>query len=302
VAVIPPARRYTSPDEDSARWDEFPRRPGDIVISTRTKHGTTWTQMICALLVFGTPDLPGPIADLSPWLDWTTQPAADVYAALAAQDHRRFIKTHTPLAGLPLDPRVTYVVVARHPLDAAVSLYHQRANIDRVRWAELTGNEAPDPDAPQPTLHDALVAWIDLDLDQYGSLDFLNGVVHHYSDAWDRRAEPNVVLVHYEDLQRDLDGEMRRLAGRLGIAVDESTWPALVGAAGFDAMRARSDDAVPDRRVLKSSQAFFRAGRSGDHRGVLSAAELAHYDERIAAVAPDPAFRTWLHSGAGTRR
>jgi hypothetical protein len=37
-----------SPDEDSARWLGFPFRDGDIVISTRSKTGTTWVQMICA--------------------------------------------------------------------------------------------------------------------------------------------------------------------------------------------------------------------------------------------------------------
>ena len=50
--------RYRSDDEDSARWEEFRFRDGDIVISTRSKSGTTWMQMICALLVFQTPDLP----------------------------------------------------------------------------------------------------------------------------------------------------------------------------------------------------------------------------------------------------
>ena len=54
-----PRFRYTSPDEDSARWQAFAFRPGDIVISTRSKSGTTWAQMICLLLVFGTPELPG---------------------------------------------------------------------------------------------------------------------------------------------------------------------------------------------------------------------------------------------------
>lgn len=109
---MPPATRYRSDDEDSARWLDFPLRGGDIVISTRSKSGTTWMQMICALLVLRTASLTAPLAELSPWLDWLITPRAEVYARLNAQQHRRFIKTHTPLDGLPIDQRATYVVVS----------------------------------------------------------------------------------------------------------------------------------------------------------------------------------------------
>lgn len=125
--------RYQSPEEDSARWLGFPFRDGDIVISTRSKTGTTWVQMICALLIFQTPKPPAPLAGLSPWLDHLIAPRDQVHARLAAQQHRRFIKTHTPLDGIPFDARATYIVTGRHPLDMAVSLYHQSGNIDRAR-------------------------------------------------------------------------------------------------------------------------------------------------------------------------
>ena len=59
----------------------------------------------------------------------------------------------------------------------------------------------------------------------------------HLSDAWGRRHDPNVVLLHYDDLLADLDGAMRRLAAQLGIAVDEGCWPGLVRAATFEEMR-----------------------------------------------------------------
>jgi hypothetical protein len=72
--------RYQSPDEDSARWLGFPFRDGDIVISTRSKTGTTWVQTICALLIFQTPELPAPLAQLSPWLDHLIEPRDEVYA------------------------------------------------------------------------------------------------------------------------------------------------------------------------------------------------------------------------------
>ena len=141
AGLVPPVR-YRSHDEDSAHWLDFPFRSGDIVISTRSKSGTTWVQMMCALLVFQTPQLPSKLSTLSPWLDWLVNPRDDVYAHLSAQAHRRFIKTHTPLDGLPCDERVTYIVVARHPLDMAVSLYHQGDNLNRQRLRELTGQPA----------------------------------------------------------------------------------------------------------------------------------------------------------------
>jgi aryl sulfotransferase len=294
--VTDAARRYVSSDEDSGRWASFPFRRGDIVISTRSKHGTTWMQMICALLVFRRPDLPEPLGEMSPWLDRLTAPEAELFAELAAQRHRRFMKTHTPLDGIPIEPEVTYIVVARHPLDAAVSLYHQGDNIDREVLRRLVGRAEPTAaPAPRPDLHDWLVEWIDEDPAPTESLDSLPGVMWHLADAWSRRSEPNVVLVHYDDLQHDLDGAMRGLAARLGIEVDEAAWPALVRAASFSDMSARAASLLPDRNgILRDPAAFFRRGTSGAAREVLTDGELARYDERAGRLAPVDLLG-WLH-------
>ncbi len=288
--------RYRSDEEDSARWLGFPFRGGDIVISTRSKSGTTWMQMICALLVFQNPDLPAPLAELSPWVDWLIAPTADVYARLSAQEHRRFVKTHTPLDGIPVDPRATYIVVARHPLDSAVSLYHQGENIDRVRLRELTGAPASDrPPRPRPPVREWLLSWIARDVGHHEEMDSLPGVMWHLSDAWARRDEPNVVLVHYDDLVADLDAEMRRLASLLGVPVPSGRWPDLVKAATFDQMRTNADQTIPNRTgVLKDRAAFFRRGRSGAGRELLTGDELADYHDRTAQLAP-ASLLTWLH-------
>jgi aryl sulfotransferase len=285
-----------SVDEDNARWASFPFRRGDIVISTRSKHGTTWMQMICALLVFRTPRLPAPLGSLSPWLDRLTEPEERVFARLAAQTHRRFVKTHTPLDGVPIEPDVTYIVVAREPLDAAVSLYYQGANIDRELLRRLVGRPEPAaPPAPQPGLHDWLVEWIEEDAAPTEALDSLPGVMWHLTDAWPRRSQPNVLLVHYGDLERDLEGEMRRIAQRIGIEVDDGDWPELVEAASFEWMRARAAALLPDRSgVLKDPSVFFRTGRSGGGREVLAASELARYRERTSRLAPADLL-DWLH-------
>ncbi len=51
---------------DSARWLLFEPRPGDVIISTSPKCGTTLSQMLCALVLFGTSEFPGRMDDLSP--------------------------------------------------------------------------------------------------------------------------------------------------------------------------------------------------------------------------------------------
>ncbi len=286
--------RYQSPDEDSGRWLDFVFRPNDIVISTRSKSGTTWMQMICALLVFRTPDLPRPLVELSPWLDWLGIPQDEVYRQLDAQSHRRFIKTHTPLDGLPLDERATFIVVARHPLDMAVSLYHQGDNLDRQRISELTGTPAVH-DPGRGDLRSWLLRWIAWDGDHAGHLDSLPGVMWHLTDAWSRRSDANVVLVHYDDLIADLPGAMKQLANRLGFAIEPERIEELASAATFEAMKANSDLLAPDPAgVLKDRVRFFRRGGSGSAAEVLTADEMAAYRTRVATLGPADLLN-WLH-------
>ena len=288
-------RRYRSHDEDSGRWQAIRLREGDIVVSTRSKHGTTWVQTILLLLIHQQPVPPAPLAEIAPWVDHLVEPIDEVAARLAAQPHRRVMKTHTPLDGVPLDPRVTYVVVARHPLDAAESLYHHSANIDRQRLRQLTGNREQAPDRPRLPVAAWLRAWVQADADPTEALDSLPGVFWHLSDAWRRRGDSNVVLVHFDDLLADLDGQMRRLAQHLGIGVEARRWPFLVAAATFRRMQQRADVLAPNRQgLLRDNAAFFRAGVSGGGAALLDAATRARYAERAQELAP-PDLLAWLH-------
>jgi len=284
-------RRYVSDEEDSDRWHRFPFRDGDVVVSTRSKSGTTWVQQICLLLLHGTPELPAPLGDLSPWVDWLTIPEDDLFTRLEAQPGRRVVKTHTPLDGVVIDPRATYVVVVRDPLDMAVSLYHQGDNLDRERIAELTGRPYAGP-VTRPPVEEWLRGWTRRETDPMESMDSLQGVVHHVADASDRRDDRHVLVLRYEDLVADLAGWMRWLAGKLGVEVDPAAWPSLVDAASFGSMRAAADTRTPDRRgVLKDPAAFFRRGRPGAGREVLAPDDLAAYEARVhrlvAAESPD---------------
>jgi aryl sulfotransferase len=278
---------------DSRRWRGFELRADDIVVSVPSKCGTTWAQMICALLVFRTADLPGPLTTLSPWLDMRLRPLDDVARVLAGQQHRRFIKTHTPLDGLPQRKGVSYLVVGRDPLDVAVSMDHHRANLDTETVERLLGEPPARRERPDDQ-RERVLQWIH----DERPLDSLRGVVHHLRQAWERRDEESVILVHHADLSRDLEGQMRLIAARLGVEVPSDRWPALVEAAGFDAMRDRADELAPDERLglFASRSAFFRSGRAGQGHAILGPRDLAGYDALLRSLAGQD-FVEWVTRG-----
>jgi aryl sulfotransferase len=300
--------RYHSIIDDSARWEGFALRPGDIIISTPPKCGTTWTQMICAMLVFQTPDLPRPLDMISPWLDQVLRPLELVVADLEAQAHRRFIKSHTPLDGLPFDPRVTYIAVGRDPRDAALSWDNHLANMDferltALRQAAVGLDDLPEvmPDgipAPLPTEIERFWRWVDDATPLNRQRMSLAATLHHLGSFFAVRNEPNVILLHYGDLKEDLEGQMRRLATRLSIDVPEEKWPALVEAATFESMKRRSKATGPNQteNVWLDHERFFHRARHGEWRDLLGEADLRRYEARVDELA-DAELSRWAHRG-----
>ena len=290
---------------DSVRWDGFEFRPGDIVISTPPKCGTTWMQRLVALLVFDSPDLPAPIAKVSPWVDMQLASPDDVAALLDAQTHRRFMKTHTPLDGLPYDESVTYICVGRDPRDVAVSSRHhmQNMNVDRflerraaavglADLAELGASQSGPAAVDDAT---ALRAWMDSD-SQATTLMTLSFTVAHLLSFWEVRDRPNVAMFHYADLLADLPGQLQRLAGVLGYDIDRARAEELAAEASFAAMKSNAERVVPnaDIGIWLSADSFLHRGTSGQWREVFTADDLAHYDQRLAELAP-PDLIEWLH-------
>jgi hypothetical protein len=174
-----------------------------------------------------------------------------------------------------------------------LSLRRQHDNMDHSRLAQLA--VPPAPPGPAESLHDSILRWIDDDGDPDAFPESLPRVMWHLSDAWARRDEPNVLLVRYDDLAADLAGQMRGIAGRLGIAVPESAWPALTEAATFQRMRDHADRLVPAAAgVVKDTASFFNRGTPGAGREILRDDELERYYARAARLAP-PDMLDWLH-------
>src|SRR5260370_40600280 len=85
---------------DSLRWNYFTARADDIVVATSIRAGTTWVLAIVGNLI-SSGKLPGPIDEISPFLERRNFPLEVMLTALERQTHRRCIKTHLPL-GKPI--------------------------------------------------------------------------------------------------------------------------------------------------------------------------------------------------------
>jgi hypothetical protein len=295
--------RYRSLLADNARWQGLELRPGDIIITTPPKCGTTWTQMLVALLIFDGPEFPDSLDHLSPWVDMQARPVQEVHARYAAQTHRRFLKSHTPLDGLPWRDDVHYVVVGRDPRDVAISMEHHQANMDRRRLLELRAQALGEDPAAIPTPFeqdpDPAQRWRDfVESDDIHGPVSLHAVLRQLAIAWDRRAAANVALFHFADYKADLPGEIARLGRAVNIPVGAPRAEALAAYASLDAMRDRAEDVVPSASLgtWHDTKAFLRAGGMGEWQARVSPADRARYDERVRALAA-PDLAAWAHGG-----
>jgi len=299
-------RSYKALVSDNARWDAVTLRDDDIIVSTPPKCGTTWMQTSVGLVLFQTPDLPAPLSELSPWVDMLTWPLDELVATIEAQQHRRFLKTHTPLDGLPWDERVTYICVGRDPRDVGLSMDRHIGNTDigaflaqRERAAAIDGIEPGPLRPPRPRPggeRDRFWQWADDETPSTQVGSSLRRTVEHLQTFRDAAGDLDVVHVHYDDLKADLEGQMRQMAARLGIDVDEHRWPRLVQAATFESMRSRAGTTVPGGGPEHwiDPAAFFSRGTSGQWRDLLDDADLARYAARVRALAPGNLVE-WVH-------
>jgi aryl sulfotransferase len=281
---------YRSAVSSNARWRNFEPRDGDIFVCTPAKCGTTWTQAIIASLLWPDGKYPAPILHMSPWIEFEVEPIETILERLAQQRHRRFIKTHTPLDGIPLFPQCKYVCVARDGRDAFMSFCnHLERFKDDVRES-LNVRAAREGIVQLPPwngdIHGFFPLWFTM-----------MGFPEHIATFWQHRSDPNVLLVHYNDLKADLGGEMRRIAGFLGIEVPESKWPAVVERCTFESMQNQGETLGEiDRLFEGGTKGFIFKGTNGRWRDVLTADELASYAAHVSRLLPGDALR-WLEGG-----
>ncbi|WP_299786916.1 sulfotransferase domain-containing protein [uncultured Marivita sp.] len=284
---------YLGPLTDNRRWDLVNIRPDDVFVVTPPKCGTTWMQTIVALLFSGDPDVETELSVKMPWVDVRIREMSEVAARLDAMTHRRSMKSHTPMDGLPLHHQAQYICVFRHPLDAHFSYRKHVRNIP-MSWFDLW---YPQDDTDGTTFRRFLDGGAEgFDTDAMP----LAHILRHYKAAMARADMSNVTLFHYADMKRDLAGTFAKVAALLDISHSDDVMKHLVQAATFDNMKANAERYAPSggKGFMKSDSDFFHSGTNKKWRGKLTDAELAAYDA-VMDTELTPEERDWLENGSG---
>ncbi len=282
---------YLGPLTDSRRWDMLDIRPDDVFVVTPPKCGTTWMQTIVALLLSGDPEVETELSVKMPWVDIRIREMSGVAERLDAMTHRRSMKSHTPMDGLPLDNHAQYICVFRHPLDAHFSFRKHARNVP----LPFFGTWYPEDDADGIAFRrflDGGTEGFDTDLMP------LAHILQHYKAAAALTDRPNVSLFHYADMTRDLAGTFAKLAGLLDVSHSPHVLDQLVQAANFDNMKANAERYAPSggKGFMKSDSEFFHSGSSGKWHGNLTDKEMAAYDAMMDAFLTTN-DRAWLEHG-----
>ena len=275
---------------NSTAWDGFKFRDDDVVIATYAKSGTTWMQQIVAQLVFeGAEDVE--TSHLSPWIGLRIMPP-EALAGVEAQTHRRFVKTHLPVDALVFSPRAKYLYVGRDGRDALWSMYNHHANANEHWYGALNntpGRVGPPIEPPPASIHQYYRDWFAGD--GFPFWPYWENI----RSWWAVRDLPNVKLVHFNELKRDLEGSIRSIGKFLDIAVDDATMTKIVEHCGFDYMKAHAGKVAPLGGALWEGGAstFIHKGTNGRWKDTLTGEESAEYERRALAEL-GPECRAWL--------
>jgi aryl sulfotransferase len=279
---------------DSTIWNDLDFRDDDIVIGTYAKSGTTWMQQIVAQLLFqGDPTLS--VAEMSPWLDLRVPPKAVKLPEVEAQTHRRFLKTHLPVDALVFSERAKYIYIGRDGRDVVWSFYNHHANANATWYAALNdtpGRVGPPIEPPPADIRQYWRDWLDRDGHPFWSL------WENARTWWAIRDLPNVHMVHFEELKRDMPREIRRVAAFLDIPIDEARWPSILEYCSFPWMKRNATKTVPLGGAFwdAGAEVFINKGVNGRWRDTLTPAECAEYEARaVAELGPECA--RWLATG-----
>ncbi|XP_022100034.1 sulfotransferase 1A1-like [Acanthaster planci] len=267
---------------------------------TRLLCGTTWTQEIMSCVMYD-----GNIEEVNkkhtafrvlfPEMDLPafirkTKNLPACYEIAEEMPSPRVLKTHLPSQLLPPQiwerrPKIVYVM--RNPKDLTVSYFY---------FAKMIN---PSPKLRNDTFEEFLNKMLTGDGNTWGGGCFCLAFVFcwnlsvsygpwwdHYLFFWEKRNDPNILVLKYEDMKQDPRGYVEKISKFLGKNLSAETLDAITEHCSFANMK-NNPMANPDSMLRhdESQGAFMRKGVVGNWKSHFTVAQNevmdAHIEEKL---------------------
>jgi hypothetical protein len=233
--------------------------PDDIFLVSFPKSGNTWTRFLLANLKY--PDQPATFANIHRLIpDPSRTPKRD----FDNMRRPRIIKSHECFD--PRYPRVVYIV--RDPRDVAVSQYHYHRKLRRI------GDDSP--------IETFVTRFLAGETCPHGSWG-------ENVSTWltTREGDSRFLLLRYEDMVRDTQRELTKIAEFLGFPAAPEQIATAVERSSASRMR-KLERAESDQCSLtqgsRKDLSFVRSASSGGWRNELPAAQVERLESRWGQI------------------
>jgi len=176
----------------------FGTRPTDIFVDTYPKCGTTWMTQICHQI-----RCPGhmdfeEVFEVCPWDIMALDCGVDLEKDQIGKP--RMFKSHEKSGDIAKNAK--YIHVCRNPEDAFISFYRFLPAFLALPPGSLTVDEFAEG--------------------IFGGMSHSGGIWDFYMGWWERRNDPDVLWVCFEDLRDDLRKQIARVAKFMGVECDDA--------------------------------------------------------------------------------
>ena len=230
----------------------FTPRPDDVFITTYSRSGSTWMQMILyQLTTDGNMDIKH-INQFSPWFERFLSRSLISLEELDGRPSPRIFKTHLSYKWAPKG-KCKYIYVTRDGRDVAVSLYHF--------YMSHLGYQGTFEDFFRSRFLPGKV--------QYGTW------FKHVSEWEKNRDGLDILYLRFEDMVGDLEGSVRKIIDFCGFEVGEERIPGILEKCGFEFMKKHEGKFDHLQGMLwergHGAGSFIRKGKAGEGKLVFSA-------------------------------
>ena len=257
-------------------------RPDDVYVLTSPKGGTTWTQEL-VWLVHNDCNFEkatsAPLDQRSIFMEFPLLvdkfrkvtdkfPASmkgDLFQMMDNMPSPRFLRSHLHFCLLPDDllDKSKVVMCLRNPKDTVVSFYHHEK---LIKCHGYVGDF--------PTYFDFFM----------DNLLMYCSYFDYVKEAWTKRNHPNVCLLFFEDMKKDLVTNVRKVSKFLGKELTNENVEALVDHLSFKKMKdnpAVNKEDAKTAKLFNEEGAFIRKGEVGDWKNYFTDEMNKRMDEAI---------------------